>query len=75
MAKHKKRTMDAASQKALQTAADNQVETAWRHEAAHDGWIRYLAISEGGQRCATSARTGGTSDTSLVDCGGSWRNS
>ncbi|MEA3209837.1 MAG: hypothetical protein QOE70_2894 [Chthoniobacter sp.] len=49
-------TADSWGQLRCQTFAEDQPAVRWRHDTAHDGWIRQLAISPDGRHLATCGR-------------------
>lgn len=49
-------TADSWGQLRAQTFADDAPQTAWQLDAAHDGWLRQIAISADGAHLATCGR-------------------
>lgn len=49
-------TADSWGQLRCQTFAEEKPVVLWRHETAHDGWIRQLAVSPDGRHIATCGR-------------------
>jgi len=49
-------TADSWGQFRAQTFAEDEPKTQWKLEAAHDGWLRQIAITADGQHLATCGR-------------------
>ena len=49
-------TSDSWSMLRCQTFAEEQPKTLWQNDAAHDGWVRQIAVSPDGTKLATCGR-------------------